>query len=153
MRTSPALTETAREARSHPVDEVIRTLVGLLEAGSEVGTIDRSPHREQVLLDAEVGGCRYLLVRLPRSEHSPIRLSPREQEIVRMVANGHPNKVIADVLGISTWTVCAHLRRTFAKLGVTSRAAMVAQLSEMGLLTNNHRATPDSRPVRSKQSA
>jgi DNA-binding NarL/FixJ family response regulator len=42
-------------------------------------------------------------------------LSPREQEIVRMVARGYPNKTIAGVLNIST-----HLRRVFAKLGVTS---------------------------------
>jgi DNA-binding CsgD family transcriptional regulator len=54
-------------------------------------------------------------------------LSPREVEIARMVAQGHPNKVIAEVLEISEWTVATHLRRIFAKLGVTSRAAMVAE--------------------------
>ena len=78
------------------------------------------------LVDAEVDGSRYLLVRMPKIEKT--RLSPREQEIVRMVAEGHPNKVIADVLNISSWTVCTHLRRIFAKLGVGSRAAMVARL-------------------------
>jgi DNA-binding CsgD family transcriptional regulator len=64
-------------------------------------------------------------------------LSPREQEIVRMVAKGHPNKVIADVLSISAWTVCTHVRRIFAKLGVGSRAAMIARLLELGIL-NRH---------------
>jgi hypothetical protein len=44
-----------------------------------------------------------------------------------MVAIGHPNKAIAAVLEISSWTVCTHLRRIFAKLGVSSRAAMVAR--------------------------
>ena len=43
-----------------------------------------------------------------------------------MVAKGHTNQAIADVLGISAWTVSTHLRRVFAKLGVNSRAAMVA---------------------------
>lgn len=57
-----------------------------------------------------------------------------------MVAKGHPNKVIADVLNISSWTVCTHLRRIFAKLGVGSRAAMVAQLLELGVLASDHRA-------------
>jgi hypothetical protein len=33
------------------------------------------------------------------------------------------------VLGISSWTVCTHLRRIFAKMGVGSRAAMVAHVS------------------------
>jgi DNA-binding CsgD family transcriptional regulator len=57
-------------------------------------------------------------------------LSPREQEIARMVARGYPNKTIARVLDISTWTVGTHLRRMFAKLSVGSRAAMVARLLE-----------------------
>jgi DNA-binding CsgD family transcriptional regulator len=80
--------------------------------------------RDNVLLDVEVGGIRCLLVRNPAA--AP--LSPREREIARMVAAGHGNKTIAAVLAISSWTVNAHLRRVFAKLGVTSRAAMVAKL-------------------------
>jgi two-component system nitrate/nitrite response regulator NarL len=47
-----------------------------------------------------------------------------------MVAEGHPNKTIAAVLEISSWTVGTYLRRIFAKLNVTSRAAMVAKLME-----------------------
>ncbi len=54
-------------------------------------------------------------------------LSPREIEIVRLVAKGYPNKTIAGILEISTWTVAAHLRRIYLKLGVHSRAAMVAR--------------------------
>ena len=94
---------------------------------------------EEVLVDAEVDGSRYLLVRMPIPDHNAIRLSPREQEIVRMVAKGHPNKVIADVL-TSVLDVCTHLRRIFAKLGVGSRAAMVAQLLQIGALTSDHHA-------------
>jgi DNA-binding CsgD family transcriptional regulator len=74
---------------------------------------------------------------MPKPSHIP--LSPREIEIVRMVAQGHPNKIIADVLSISSWTVCAHLRRIFTKLGVGSRAAMVARLLERGELTDQMR--------------
>jgi DNA-binding CsgD family transcriptional regulator len=55
---------------------------------------------EEVILDIDVGGVRYLLVRLPESSKNRIQLSPREQEIVRMVAIGHPNKIIADVLNL-----------------------------------------------------
>jgi DNA-binding CsgD family transcriptional regulator len=87
---------------------------------------------EEIILDTEVDGARYLLVRLPGAAQSSIKLSPREQEIVRMVAEGHPNKAIADVLSISSWTVCTHLRRIFAKLGVGSRAAMVARSLQAG---------------------
>ena len=51
-----------------------------------------------------------------------------------MVAQGHPNKIIADVLNISSWTVCTHLRRVFAKLGVGARAAMVARMHDLGTI-------------------
>jgi DNA-binding CsgD family transcriptional regulator len=62
------------------------------------------------------------------------RLSPREREIVLLVAQGHPTKAIARHLGISIWTVATHLRRIFARLGVGSRAAMIARLFQDGVL-------------------
>lgn len=82
---------------------------------------------DPVLLDLERHGLRCLLLRQAEAAEK-IVLSPREQEIARMVAEGHPNRAIAAVLEISTWTVGTHLRRIFAKLGVSSRAAMVAKL-------------------------
>jgi DNA-binding CsgD family transcriptional regulator len=82
---------------------------------------------EEIVLDLDLDDARYLLVRMPLVDMR-IQLSPREQEIARMVARGHSNKRIADVLSISSWTVCTHLRRIFAKAGVGSRAAMVARL-------------------------
>jgi DNA-binding CsgD family transcriptional regulator len=85
---------------------------------------------ERVLMDVDFDGRRYLLVRMPPAASNTHWLSPREVEIVRLVAQGHPNKVIAAVLDISAWTVCTHVRRVFMKLGVTSRAAMVARAAE-----------------------
>jgi DNA-binding CsgD family transcriptional regulator len=146
MRTSPTLIamEPPAEAADSSVEEVIRTLTGLIEAVSRGRTANESSGNpaEEVLVDTEVDGSRYLLVRMRRLGSSRVQLSPREQEIVRMVAKGHPNKVIADVLNISSWTVCTHLRRIFAKLGVGSRAAMVAQLLELGVLASDHRIAP-----------
>jgi len=132
--------EPSTETPDKGVDEVIRTLTELIETVSRGrGTLDSSgTSAEEVLVDTEVDGARYLLVRMRRPVSNRIQLSPREQEIVRMVAKGHPNKVIADVLNISSWTVCTHLRRIFAKLGVGSRAAMVAQLLELGVLASDH---------------
>jgi DNA-binding CsgD family transcriptional regulator len=149
MRTSPTLVavESPAEAEEADVNEIIRALTGLIEiVRRRLGTIQSSVNpAEEVLIDTEVDGARYLLVRMRCLGHSRIQLSPREQEIVRMVAKGHPNKVIADVLNISSWTVCTHLRRIFAKLGVGSRAAMVAQLLELGVLGSERRGPSDPR--------
>ena len=149
MRSSPELVaiEAPLEFSHVSVNAVIRRLVELTERVSNAGAIDsaRGNCSEEVLVDTEVDGSRYLLVRMPRSNRSRVQLSPREQEIVRMVAKGHPNKVIADVLNISSWTVCTHLRRIFAKLGVGSRAAMVAQLPELGGLGTEHRGHASGR--------
>lgn len=62
------------------------------------------------------------------------RLSPREHDIALLVAQGHPSKTIAAMLGISVWTVLTHLRRIYARYGVQSRAAMIATLLTGGLL-------------------
>src|ERR1700730_16740838 len=43
---------------------------------------------EQVLMDADLDGQRYLLVRMPTIERKAVPLSPREVEIVRLVAEG-----------------------------------------------------------------
>jgi DNA-binding CsgD family transcriptional regulator len=109
---------------------------------------DDSP---RVLLDLEVDGIRCLLVRSqPRTAADRVVLSPREQEIARMVAKGHPNKTIAAVLEISPWTVSTHLRRLFAKLGVRSRAAMVALLVEKRLLWDQPDEPNRSAPRRAR---
>jgi DNA-binding CsgD family transcriptional regulator len=55
-------------------------------------------------------------------------LSPRELQIARLVARGATNRAIGSTLEISSWTVSTHLRRIFAKLGVSSRAEMVNAL-------------------------
>ena len=98
----------------------------------------------EIILDTDVDGIRCLLVRTAQSEPRPQGLSPREQAIARMVAEGYANKSIAAILDISIWTVSTHLRRVFAKLGVGSRAAMVAHLIESGLLAEHLDQAPSS---------
>ncbi len=104
---------------------------------------------EEFLFDSELDGMRVILIRpRPPVDRPQLLLSPREREIARMVAKGYPNKTIAAVLDISTWTVCTYLRRIFAKLSVCSRAAMVARLSEKGLLADESEGEP---PFRSRR--
>ena len=54
------------------------------------------------------------------------RLTRREQEIVRLVAEGVSNAEVAERLFVTVKTVEAHLTRIFRKVGVSSRAALVA---------------------------
>lgn len=121
-------------------EDLLRKLAGLFSsrtAPCENGSPDAA---EEILFDVDLDGARYLLIRKPKPHRSPVQLSPREQEIVRMVAQGHPNKIIADVLNISSWTVCTHMRRIFAKLGVASRAAMVARTFTNGIPPRGERS-------------
>lgn len=127
---SPKAPQGKRAAAS-PEQLLKQLLTHTADPAADVPPDDGS-RAEEVLLDMDLDGARYLLLRLPKPGTSRVLLSPREQEIVRMVAQGHCNKVIAGVLSISSWTVCTHLRRIFAKLGVGSRAAMIARFMETG---------------------
>jgi DNA-binding CsgD family transcriptional regulator len=83
--------------------------------------------------ELKVGGRRYRLVLVDPEEAGDATpsvvelLTPRELQIVALVASGNVNKQVADILRISEWTVSTHLRRIFAKLGVDTRAAMVSR--------------------------
>src|SRR5215212_8388847 len=81
---------------------------------------------DEVMMEILVNGVRYTLYHaISPSEPSHVSLSPREKEIVRLVADGLPTKAIASTLEVSPWTICTHLRRIFSKLSVKSRAEMV----------------------------
>jgi len=65
---------------------------------------------------------------------SPQALTHREREIVGLVAKGLPNKAIAHSLTVSKRTVDAHLAHLFTKLGVSSRAELVAWAARHGMI-------------------
>jgi DNA-binding NarL/FixJ family response regulator len=65
---------------------------------------------------------------------SPIELSRREIDVLRLVARGHTNAEIGRELLISEATVKTHLLRAFAKLGVSDRTAAVTSALERGIL-------------------
>jgi DNA-binding CsgD family transcriptional regulator len=56
-----------------------------------------------------------------------LSLTPAEQDVARQVAEGRPNKDIADRLFISPRTVQAHLTHIYGKLGITSRVQLAQQ--------------------------
>ncbi|WP_344250679.1 helix-turn-helix transcriptional regulator, partial [Isoptericola hypogeus] len=62
------------------------------------------------------------------------QLSPREQEVIALVATGMTNKEVAQVLFLSPKTVGLHLSRVMHKLGVSTRTAAAIAASEAGLI-------------------
>lgn len=85
-------------------DEVVAAI-----RAAHAGGAPLDPTAARVLLDAQRAG-------------EPARtLSPRESEVLGLVATGLANKQIARRLGISERTVKAHLTAVFQQLGVTDR--------------------------------
>ena len=69
-------------------------------------------------------------VPLPAPPDSAARalLTPRQARILQLVADGHSDRAIARILGISTRTVHAHLQHAYRALNVTSRTEALARL-------------------------
>ena len=108
-------------------DQVTRAL-----AAGAVGYLLQDAEPEllvRAIRDAAAGGAplspRAATALLPRREAGPaaVRLSEREREVLALVAEGLPNKLIARRLDIAEKTVKAHLTQVFAALGVRDRTA------------------------------
>jgi DNA-binding NarL/FixJ family response regulator len=120
--------------------------------GSSVVVLTSFSDRERVARAVEAGAVGYQLkdcdpadllaaVRAAAAGHAPLDarvarvllpipgsrpadgLSPREQEVLRLVAAGLANKQIGRSLGISERTVKAHLGRVFRQIGVVDRTS------------------------------
>ena len=94
----------------------------------------RAAARGESVLSPSVASRVLGRVRRP-SNDEPDDLSPRELEILELVARGTTNREAAKRLFISEATVKTHLLHIYAKLGVNDRAAAVAVGFDRGLLT------------------
>jgi DNA-binding NarL/FixJ family response regulator len=63
-------------------------------------------------------------IRVVNAKGVPL-LTKREEQIVRMIAEGLPNREISSELGVSPHTVKNHLFRIYEKLGVSNRAELL----------------------------
>jgi two-component system, NarL family, nitrate/nitrite response regulator NarL len=61
-------------------------------------------------------------------------LTPRELAVLRLIAEGLPNKTVAWRLGISEHTVKFHVNAILGKLGVASRTEAVVRATRLGLI-------------------
>jgi len=124
------------------------SLVSMLRAGAK-GYISKSNASQELIraIRAVSAGFNYLcpelttalvevfLVGLGDKEYSPApALTPREREVLRMLAEGAGSKEIAFDLGLSPKTVDAHRHNIMTKLGVDSVAALVKYALCEGLI-------------------
>jgi ATP/maltotriose-dependent transcriptional regulator MalT len=112
-----------------------RTLLGqaLRDTGDESDAVE-SFTAAAALFD-EIGA--HLDARLLVGDHTPALpsgLTPREAEVLRLVAAGMTNNEIASSLHLSIKTVSRHISNIFTKIGVTSRTAATVYAFEHGLV-------------------
>jgi DNA-binding CsgD family transcriptional regulator len=69
-----------------------------------------------------------------RAVESNLALTPRELDVLALLAEGASNKVIARALGISVHTVKFHIASLFDKLEAEGRTEAVAQAARMGAI-------------------
>ena len=112
--------------------DVNGSLVALLGRGRDalvghaIGEfVDGGPIASPAEWQALLGKRRFRPEVQPPAE--PARLSPRQREVVRLVAHGQSGPEIAEELQIGEETVRSHVRTAMARLGTRSRAHLVAK--------------------------
>jgi HD-GYP domain-containing protein (c-di-GMP phosphodiesterase class II) len=114
--------------------------------------LEPRPHRPPLSMDAAAGGLRQEVRagrldgetvdavlaaaghRVRRRREWPAGLSPREVEVLRLIARGLSNREIASQLDVSPHTARHHVRHVYDKIGVSSRAAAALFAMQQDLL-------------------
>ena len=71
---------------------------------------------------------------------NPLPLTPRELQVLRELALGNSNKIIAKILSISTYTVDGYVKDIYRKLGVRNRSMAAVMAFHHGVLEINSSA-------------
>jgi DNA-binding NarL/FixJ family response regulator len=71
---------------------------------------------------------------IDRGEQPGDDLTPREQEVVKLIAEAHTNREIAEILHLSEKTVESHRGRVLQKLGMRDRVELVRYAIRRGLV-------------------
>ena len=136
--------------RGHPDIQVI-ALTSVLEDASVIGAVKagaigyllknteadelvaaiHAAAAGQVRLSAEASARLVREIRLPQS---PEKLTPREKEVLRLIAEGKANKEISRLLGISEQTAKSHVHEILGKLGMLSRTQAAVYATRIGLV-------------------
>lgn len=115
-------------------------ILSAVEAGAQGYLLKGAPREELFNAVRVVAGGGALLQPqvtaklLRRVRANPEPLTPREREVLALVARGLPNRAIAETLGIRERTVKFHVSALLGKLGAQNRTQAVALATERGLL-------------------
>ena len=61
-------------------------------------------------------------------------LSPRQQEVATLTAQGMKTALVAETLGIAYWTAADHLKEVYRRWGINSRALLALECQRRGLV-------------------
>jgi DNA-binding NarL/FixJ family response regulator len=104
-------------------------------AGSGLADAIRAAARGGLVLDPEVARFALEDVRKPLRGGDPYEtLTDREKQVLKLVAEGHSNKEVAEVLGITVKTAMSHREHVMLKLDVHNRTELVRFALERGVL-------------------
>jgi len=103
------------------------------KAAAEVVAAIRDVARGKMLITPRT--IATLLAKRKDAEAQLERLTPREKEVLRLMAEGLPSRAIAAQLGISYTTVRTHIRGLGTKLAVHSKLEAIVKARELGLIS------------------
>ena len=115
--------------RAASADEIVAAV-----SSAAAGLVSIHPAFLESLVASPVANAEAIDVAAPRAGHVRGELTPREVEILRMLAEGLANKQIAARLGISEHTVKFHIASVYAKLGASSRTEAVRIGAQRGMV-------------------
>jgi NarL family two-component system response regulator LiaR len=101
---------------------------------AELARAVRAANEGQALLDPSVAAKLVEAIAQPAGEPPPERLTPREQEVLELIARGYSNKRIALELGLAEKTVKTHVGHVLSKLGVPDRTSAAMHAVRSGLV-------------------
>jgi DNA-binding NarL/FixJ family response regulator len=107
----------------------------VLEAGAVAIVLKEAPLADLVrALEAALAGNSYIDPALAKASKPNGKLTQRELEVLRLLAEGHQHEEIGRQLGISAETVRTHLRKASDRLGAATRTQAVATALRRGLI-------------------
>jgi len=155
--------EATRELRATRPDVEVVALTGFaedervmaaIEAGAagfllkdadpdDVAAAIRAARNGEMYLDPAVAGVVARQLRASGASAAPAddsALTPRERDVLALVAQGLPNRAIGDALGITERTARTHVSNILAKLGLTSRTQAALYAVDQGLDSEGQRS-------------